>query len=84
MKYRLIYTEKAFKDIKKLDPVSKKRLGDTLNRYKQDPLIHARELTDPQLGTYRFRVGDLRVIFDLHGGDIVILRVGHRKSIYRG
>ncbi len=41
-------------------------------------------LTDPQLGTYRFRVGDFRVIFDLHGRDIVILRVGHRKSIYRG
>ncbi len=84
MRYRLIYTERAVKDIKKLDIVLKKRLGDTLNRYKQDPLGHAKKLTDPQLGTYRFRVGDLRVIFDLHGADIVILRVGHRKSIYRG
>lgn len=84
MRYRLIYTERAVKDIKKLDLVSKKRLGDTLNRYKQDPLGRAKKLTDPQLGTYRFRVGDFRVIFDLDGRDIVILRVGHRKSIYRG
>lgn len=83
MKYRLIYTERAVKDIKKLDPLSKQRLGNTLSRFKQDPLSHAKKLTDPQLGTYRFRVGDLRVIFDLHGADIIILRVGHRKNIYR-
>ncbi|MBW2067248.1 MAG: type II toxin-antitoxin system RelE/ParE family toxin, partial [Deltaproteobacteria bacterium] len=32
---------------------------------------------DPALGTYRFRIGDYRVIFDIEGKDIVVLRVGH-------
>ncbi|MBN2862947.1 MAG: type II toxin-antitoxin system RelE/ParE family toxin [Bacteroidales bacterium] len=31
-----------------------------------------------------FRIGDYRVIFDLVGEDIVVLRVGYRKEIYRG
>jgi len=38
---------------------------------------------DPALGTYRFRIGDYRVIFDIEGKDIVALRVGHRRDIYR-
>ncbi len=41
-------------------------------------------MTDSSLGSYRFRVGDYRVIFDLEGEEIVVLRVGHRKEIYRG
>jgi len=28
-------------------------------------------------------IGDYRVIFDVDGDNIVILRIGHRKSIYR-
>jgi mRNA interferase RelE/StbE len=35
------------------------------------------------LGAYRFRIGDYRVVFDLEGDEIVILRVGHRRDIYR-
>ncbi|MFH1436719.1 MAG: type II toxin-antitoxin system RelE/ParE family toxin, partial [Pseudomonadota bacterium] len=29
------------------------------------------------------RVGDYRIIFDMEGLEIVILRVGHRKHIYK-
>ncbi|MEX2720679.1 MAG: type II toxin-antitoxin system RelE/ParE family toxin [Candidatus Wukongarchaeota archaeon] len=33
--------------------------------------------------TYRFRIGKYRVIFDINGENMVILRIGHRKSIYK-
>ncbi|MBU7028007.1 MAG: type II toxin-antitoxin system RelE/ParE family toxin [Theionarchaea archaeon] len=33
--------------------------------------------------SYRFRIGDCRVIFDIDGKTLVILRIGHRKRIYR-
>jgi mRNA interferase RelE/StbE len=52
-------------------------------RFEEDPLIHAEKLIDSRFGTYRFRVGAYRVIFDLEGNDLVVLRVGHRKEIYR-
>jgi len=32
--------------------------------------------------TYRLRMGDYRVLFDLEGDVIIIRRVGHRKNIY--
>jgi mRNA interferase RelE/StbE len=59
------------------------RLGRMLLLYAEDPLNHAERLTESELGSYRFRVGDYRVIFDLEGDEIVVLRVGHRREIYR-
>ena len=43
----------------------------------------ASKLINSKIGGYRFRVSDHRVIFDLVGDDIVVLRVGHRGDIYR-
>lgn len=83
MKYELVYPPRAIRDINKLDSAIKKRIGATLLRYKENPLHYAEKLTDSDLGTYRFRIGDYRVIFDIEGNDIVILRVGHRREIYR-
>ena len=83
MKYRLVYTQCAIRDIDALDTVVKQRIGKTLLRYELDPLGHAEPLKQSELGSYRFRIGDYRVVFDLDGDQIVILRVGHRREIYR-
>jgi mRNA interferase RelE/StbE len=84
MKYELVYTGRAIKDIQKLDANIKERVGRTLLRYKDSPLLYAEKLTESQLGTYRFRIGDYRVVFDIEDNDIVVLRVGHRREIYKG
>lgn len=83
MKYRLVYTRRAVRDIEKLDEVTRARVDRTLTRYESDPFKYAEKLTDPNLGTYRFRIGDYRVVFDVEGGDIVVLRVGHRRELYK-
>jgi len=83
VKYNLVYTNRADKDIQKLSPEVKKRIGKTLLRYKHDPHKYSETLRDPKIGSYRFRIGDYRVIFDLEGSDIVVLRVGHRRDIYK-
>ena len=84
MKYSLVYTQRAERDIKKLESNTKERIGKTLLRYSEEPLRFAEKLSDPMLGGYRFRIGDYRVIFDIEGNEIVVLRVGHRREIYRG
>jgi mRNA interferase RelE/StbE len=83
MAYRLIYTERAARDISKLDAVARKRLKKALERLREKPVESAVRLINPKIGEYRFRVGDHRVVFDLIGLDIVVLRVGHRRDIYR-
>jgi len=82
VRYRLVYTRRAERDIQGLDPDIKERLGKALLRYEEDPLKHAEKLTQSVLGSYRFRIGDYRVVFDLEGNEIVVLRVGHRREIY--
>jgi mRNA interferase RelE/StbE len=82
MPHILTYTSKAVKDIEKLDVVTKKRLGKALLIMAENPLAAAKKLTNPALGTYRHRVGDFRIIFDIDKEVIVVLRVGHRRDIY--
>lgn len=81
--YSLHYTERAVKDIKALDPVVRKRLGKKLLEMAEHPIQSSVKLINSELGSYRFRVGDHRVIFDLKGKDIIVLHVGHRREIYR-
>ena len=83
MNYELVFTRRAEKDIKTLDEITKKRIGKALLKYANDPLKYAERLTDSKLGDYRFRIGDYRVVFDMDGQRIVVLRVGHRREIYK-
>ena len=83
--YRLRYKKQAVKDIQKLPSSIKKRLKNKLEFFisQDDPLQFARSLTKPADAQYRSRVGDYRILFDIEGGDIIILHVQHRKDVYR-
>lgn len=51
---------------------------------QENPLSFAEFLTDLRIGTYRFRVGSYRVIFDLEEDKtIMIVDVGHSRDIYK-
>lgn len=81
--YKIIFAERAVRDIEKLDIVTKKRIGEKLKLFSFDPLTYAKKLINPKIGSYRFRIGNYRVIFDIVDDSIVILRMGHRNSIYK-
>jgi mRNA interferase RelE/StbE len=52
LKFQLVYTQRAIRDIKGLDPGTKKRIGDALKRYEANPMAYAESLTDSELGTF--------------------------------
>lgn len=83
MVYKLLYTKSAANDIKKLDSITKKRLKIKLETFSKNPFLYAKKLTDHALGMYRFRIGNYRVIFDIEKNIIIILRVRHRRDIYK-
>jgi mRNA interferase RelE/StbE len=83
MNYKLIYTRRANRDIKRLDELIKLRIKKQLEFLSKSPLTYAEKLTNSAIGDYRFRVGDYRIIFDIDENNIIILRVGHRREIYR-
>ena len=76
-------TERAEKDILKLDRVVQKRLKKKLQELIVDPIKNSVPLINSEYGDRRFRIGDYRVIFDVDGHSIRILHVGHRREIYR-
>lgn len=84
MNFRLVYTKRALKDIRKLDSRSKTRIKNALEIYSLNPYSHLERLTNYIIGNYRFRIGNYRIIFDINEDEIVVLRVGHRKEIYKG
>ena len=82
-RYSLLITKRAKKDIDKLDIVAKKRLKKALLILKDKPFENSTKLVDLKLGSYRYRVGNHRIIFDIEKNNIIILRIGHRREIYR-
>lgn len=83
MSYRISFSKSALKDVKKLDSVTKKRLGKKIKEYLQNPLRYSKKLIDPKIGSYRWRIGNYRVIFDIKGKDIKVLRIEHRREVYK-
>lgn len=70
-------------DIRRLDIVVKKRMKKKLEEYAKNPLFYAKKLVRSTIGSYRWRVSNYRIVFDIDGKNIVILRVGHRREIYK-
>lgn len=79
----VLLTRRAVKDLDRLEPPVRARIVRSLRDLASNPLRRARKLSDPRLGTYRLRVGDWRVIFDIDGDSVLVLRIGHRREIYR-
>jgi len=84
MKYRLEISGKAYKDLKALDAVTKKRIIKKLKFFlsQEDPLFFAKPLVNSKDGDYRWRIGHYRIVFDVKGELILLLRVQHRSKVY--
>mgnify|MGYP001606162969 CR=1 FL=1 len=75
----------AVRDLKKLPKSAQRRIFEKLDFYtaSDNPLRFAEFLGDNALGGFRFRIGDYRVVFDVKNRKIIILKIGHRKDVYK-
>lgn len=80
---RLFFSQSAFRQFKKLDVNTQKRIDEKLRFYlsSPDPLQFAESTKDDKFGDWKFRIGDYRVIFDVKDNKIFILKIGHRRDI---
>lgn len=83
MPYKILYTQTAFSDIKKLDSIVKKRLKKKIEIFSKNPINNAKKMIHFSVGSYLWRVGDYRIIFDIEGKTIIILRIRHRRESYK-
>ena len=81
--FKVLFSDRAKKDLFQLQTDTAKQIKQRLKYFSENPLNYAKKLKETTLGTFRFRVGDYRIIFDLVEDKIIILRIGHRKDIYK-
>ena len=81
--YKLFYKNSVAKDLKRLSKDEIKRILKGIEeKIIADPFL-GKPLKGDFRGCYRYRFGDYRVIYSVVNQEILILRIGHRKDIYK-
>jgi mRNA interferase RelE/StbE len=89
MAYNVELSESAERELGKLDPLQAKRILKFLHQRVaklDDPRSIGEALHGSRLGEFwKYRVGDYRLICKIEDDRLIVLvlRVGHRKEIYR-
>ncbi|MCI9063551.1 MAG: type II toxin-antitoxin system RelE/ParE family toxin [Clostridia bacterium] len=87
MKYKVIFSNEAKKQLKKLDRHIATLIIIWIRKNLEnceDPRQYGKALTANRSGQWRYRIGDYRLICEIQDKEITILvlEVGHRKNIY--
>ena len=79
------YTKSAIIDLQSLPRDIQKRIAKKMRFYAEveDPIGFAEKLTEHKDADFRFRIGEYRVMFDLLKNEIYILKIKHRKDVYK-
>jgi len=83
--YRIEWKKSALRELKRIDRQVIPRIVAAVDSLSSDPLSSGiRKLYGSQR-TYRLRVGDYRVVYELYESRLIveIVRVRHRKDAYR-
>lgn len=83
MAYNIAYKKSVTRDSSRIDKAQARRI---LNRLEKD-LSEKADSFPPLKGHFtglrKYRIGDYRVIFVIIGDDVLVLRIGHRRDIYK-
>lgn len=87
MTWRIEYSDKALKQLRKMDAAQRAIILKWLDKHIDgcaDPRAHGKGLTGDHAGEWRYRIGDYRVLCDMQDERLVVLAlsVGHRSRVY--
>ena len=86
MSYEIEWAGPALRELRKLDKQTARRVARAVTGLAGDPRPPGvRALSGQPAGTMRLRVGDHRVVYVIEDAEIWILvvRVAHRRDVYR-
>src|SRR3990167_7224553 len=80
-------TSAAAKDLRRLDPPVRRRVLRILEVLRRTPYPEPGLPIKPLVGAsppqYRLRIGDYRVVYLIEASRILVVRVAHRREVYR-
>lgn len=82
MIHEIIYSDKALRQLHKLERNIQARIIAVLERVRIRPEVYVSKLVGKP--GYKLRVGDYRIIMDIDNQKLIIFifKVGHRRNIY--
>jgi mRNA interferase RelE/StbE len=83
--YTVHWARKTVKQLGKLDRTAQKKIILAVTKLADNPRPHGAKSLVTRPGEYRIRVGDYRVVYEIHDDRLVVLvvAVAHRREIYR-
>ena len=85
--WRYIFRKKATKYFAKLNKKEQEKIIRKLDYFisSGDPIQYAKKLVNPKIGTYRFRIWEYRVVFDIdeEWKLIILLVIDVRWQVYK-
>lgn len=83
MAYSIGYKKSVERDLKKLPKAEARRILDQIEEELSEKADAYPVLKGQFAGLRKFRIGDYRVIYAILGNDVIVLRIGHRKDVYK-
>ena len=85
MKYRTEFKRSAAKVLMKLPKPDRRRIRDKIDSFTDNLPAPATTKMKGDNPFHRVRVGDYRIIYEIHEDTpmILVLKIGHRKEVYR-
>jgi len=84
MSYRIQLSARAARQLRKLDPTSRRRIQAAIDLLATNPRPPAAKQLVGGSGEWRVRTGDYRIIYEIRGDEllVLVLRIGHRREVY--
>ena len=83
MSFTILFHPDAAHDIARLPATMKDRLKTAIrDRLMTEPALYGKPLRATLKGYWKLRVGDYRAVYVIHGEEVIIFAVCHRKEVY--
>ncbi len=83
MPFNITYKRGVEKDLARIAKPEAKRILDKIERELRTKPESFPVLKGRFSGLRKFRIGDYRVVYTILGADVLVLRIGNRKDVYR-
>ena len=83
MSYKIAFKKSVARDLKRIDKDQADKILKKIEEELPEKAEKFPKLTGKFSGLRKFRVGDYRVVFSIIGDTALILRISHRREVYR-
>jgi mRNA interferase RelE/StbE len=81
--YNILYKKSVSRDLKRISKAEAERILNHLERELSKKADSYPILKGQFAGLRKYRIGDYRVIYSILRDDVLVLRIAHRRDVYK-